>query len=350
VALGAAAMAVLIVGAAIWTSSDGKNTEFQMAKNEGLRSSSSAISLEKKALTDAPGVALATSSIKTNNALVALTSVTDAVATAPAASPVASFEMRQDRAAEPLQKTDSTATMPTLAARAASREVMETARDKEMSYGKTVASPTVPQPEGSSDSLKFGVALQPTTRAEAPGEVAKTETAPAQEQLMSFQNTSVTQLFRNQAPTDGQTAPAPVMAQFRVEQDGAVVRIIDNDGSIYTGSLQEAEMPTAVKPAPTVAMNSAQRRRALQAPQLRPDQAQNFLLEVIGTNRTLNQKVVFSGNLVGNQISLSGTTQNQQALQQNQKLQQQLSNVLRISGNARVGTSTDQPVEAVPLQ
>jgi hypothetical protein len=140
------------------------------------------------------------------------------------------------------------------------------------------------------------------------------------------------------------------MAQFRVEQDGAVVRIIDNDGSIYTGSLQEAEMPTAVKPAPTVAMNSAQRRRALQAPQLRPDQAQNFLLEVIGTNRTLNQKVVFSGNLVGNQISLSGTTQNQQALQQNQKLQQQLSNVLRISGNARVGTSTDQPVEAVPLQ
>jgi hypothetical protein len=80
-------------------------------------------------------------------------------------------------------------------------------------------------------------------------------------------------------------------------------------------------------------------------------------LEATGTNRTLNQKVVFSGNLVGNQISLSTTTQNQQAfqqnkqaLQQNQKLQQQLSNVMRISGRARVGASTDQPVEAVPLQ
>jgi hypothetical protein len=176
------------------------------------------------------------------------------------------------------------------------------------------------------------------------------------EQAISFQNTSVTQLFRNQMPIGGQTAPAPasVMTQFRVEQDGAVVRIIDNDESIYTGSLQEAEMPTAPQPAPTVALNTAQKSRSLAAPQPRPDLAQNltqnFRLEVSGTNRTLNQKVVFSGNLVGNQISLSSFAQNQQAARQNQKLQQQLSNVMRISGNVRVGTGANQPVEAVPLQ
>jgi hypothetical protein len=169
---------------------------------------------------------------------------------------------------------------------------------------------------------------------------------------MSFQNTSVTQLFRNQMPIGGRTAPATasVMAQFRVEQDGAVVRIIDNDESIYTGSLEEAALPIATQPAPTVALNTARRSRSLAASQPLPDQAQNFHLEVSGTNLTLNQKVVFSGNLVGNQISLSSPAQNQQAVRQNQKLQQQLSNVLRISGKVRVGTGADQPVEAVPLQ
>ena len=109
-------------------------------------------------------------------------------------------------------------------------------------------------------------------------------------------------------------------------------------------------MLTAAKPAPTLATDTAQRKRSLEALQIRPDQLQNFHLEATGTNRTLNQKVVFTGNLVGNQIPLSSATQYQQTLQQNQKLQQQLSNVMRISGKAKVGAGTDQPVEAVPLQ
>ena len=349
-ALGAAGMAVLIVGAAIWTSSGTRNSEFQLAKNEGLRSTSSALSLDNKTLSDAPRSDEFVGRMVTNNTQVAEYSVTDAVASPPAASPAARFEMKQDAraGATPITVKDESAT--TLAANAPSRELQDLARDKERSYGETAAASRAAQPESNLDASKFGVALQANTLAEAPGEVAKLEAAPPQQQSISFKNTSVTQLFRNQMPIDGQKAPAPVMAQFRVEQEGPVVRIIDNDGSVYTGSLQEADMLTAAKPAPTLAMDTAQRKRALEAPQSRPDQIQNFHLEATGTNRTLNQKVVFTGNLVGNQISLSSATQYQQALQQNQKLQQQLSNVLRISGKAKVGAGTDQVVEAVPLQ
>jgi len=349
-ALGTAGMAVLIVSAAIWTSSGNKNSEFQLAKNEGLRSTSTAISLDEKTLSDAPRGDQFVGGIVTNSTQVADYSVTDTVASPPAVSPVARFEMKQDAraGATPITVKDESAT--TLAANAPSRELRDLARDKELSYGETAAASRAAQPESNSNALKFGVALKANTLAEAPGELAKLEAAPAQQQSMSFQNTSVTQLFRNQMLTDGQKAPAPVMAQFRVEQEGAVVRIIDNDGSVYTGSLQEADMLTAAKPAPTLAMDTAQRKRALQAPQPRSDQVQNFHLEATGTNRTLNQKVVFTGNLVGNQISLSSATQYQQAPQQNQKLQQQLSNVMRISGKAKVGAGTDQLVEAVPLQ
>lgn len=342
-------MAILMVGAAIWTSSGGKNAEVQMAKSEGQRSSSSALALQEKTLSGVPSPVPDTTGPMTNSILLAQAVVADAVATPSAASPVASFEMKQNvQAVEALSKGKDTA-VSTLAANAPARALQEPARDKEVSYGRTAAVSEGALTERISDSLQPGVTPEANTRAAAPGVVVKTEVAPTQEQVQTFQNISMTQLFRNQMPADGQPAPATVMAQFRVEQDGAAVRIIDNDGSVYTGSLQEAEIAASAKPAPTVAMRADQKRFARPAAQASPDDTQNFRMEVTGTNRTLNQKVVFTGNLVGNQISLSNTTQNQQAARQNQKLQQQLSNVMRISGKARVGTGADQTVDAVPL-
>ncbi len=350
-ALGAAGMAVLILGTAIWISPGSKNAEVQMAKNEGRRSPSSPIPLENKVLSDAPSAALDLNRIETNTALLVQGTVVDAVAAPPAVSAVASFEMKQAVQAGAAPSKAKDAAMPTLAANTPARELQEFAQDKASRYGRAAAVSGGAQPDPNSDSLKFGVALQANTRAEATGEIAKTEAAPAQDQLGLFQNTSVTQLFQNQMPTDRQAPPATVMAQFRVEQDGAVVRIIDNDGSIYTGSLQEAEQLTVAKAAPAAARAAAQRNRALSSSQPRLDEIQNFRLEVTGTNLTLNQKVVFTGNLVGNQISFSNTAQNQQSARQYQKVQQkQSSNVMRISGKARVGAGADQPVEAVPVQ
>jgi len=68
--------------------------------------------------------------------------------------------------------------------------------------------------------------------------------------------------------------PASVLTTFRMEQNGSALRVIDSDGSIYTGAVQIAQMEPAASP------------------------TSNFFFRVTGTNRNLKQNIVFSGNLV----------------------------------------------------
>jgi hypothetical protein len=67
-----------------------------------------------------------------------------------------------------------------------------------------------------------------------------------------------------------------VLPTFEVQQTGTNVRIVDYDNSVYEGTLQAAP----AEPAPTA--NQA---------------FQNFQIKAAGTNVTLNQLVVFTGNL-----------------------------------------------------
>jgi len=92
------------------------------------------------------------------------------------------------------------------------------------------------------------------------------------------------------------SVPAPVLASFRVEQNGGNLRVVDADGSVYTGVMQVAreESPPATYSAPPKIQPSA-------PPAVKtspPSGAQNYSFTVAGTNRNLNQNVVFSGNLI----------------------------------------------------
>jgi hypothetical protein len=92
------------------------------------------------------------------------------------------------------------------------------------------------------------------------------------------------------------SVPAPVLASFRLEQNGNDLRVVDADGSVYTGVMQMAreEIPAATFSAPPKIKPSA-------PPPVKastPSAAQNYYFTVAGTNRNLNQNVVFSGNLI----------------------------------------------------
>ena len=104
-----------------------------------------------------------------------------------------------------------------------------------------------------------------------------------------------------------------MLVSFQLEQSGQAVRIVDKDGSVYAGSLLAADLadrlaPTeAAKPATAGAPDALQRRLAPGAAPASPPPASSFqqtassfcFFRVAGTNRTLNQKVVFSGKLFG---------------------------------------------------
>jgi hypothetical protein len=103
------------------------------------------------------------------------------------------------------------------------------------------------------------------------------------------------------------TAASPVLATFRVEQAGQELRIVDGDGSVYTGYVQLADAarrarlskagaPAVVQaaraPGQALEQNAA---RSLDAGQLAPH---TYFFRVAGTNRSVNQKVVFTGSLL----------------------------------------------------
>lgn len=132
--------------------------------------------------------------------------------------------------------------------------------------------------------------------------------------------------------------PVPnVLPTFEVQQIGTNVRIVDWDESVYEGSIEAAPAVVQVAPAPEQAV-------------------QSFNFQAIGTNRTLQQRVVFTGNfaspaggLIAEQegqaaISATRTAGNQIVVQPalaNQAVgNAALSNVLpraRIEGNAIIG-------------
>jgi hypothetical protein len=140
---------------------------------------------------------------------------------------------------------------------------------------------------------------------------------------------------------------AAVLNNFSCEQNGDQLRVVDGDGSIYFGPIEVAQAPgnggTAGK-----SLSSAQ------VYQSGSQASQSYFFRVVGTNRTLNAKVVFTGSLTP-QINaaqaqhVGGIIANNQ--QQNAANQQALPLLLNytITGKAEVGSGTEVDINAVPV-
>jgi hypothetical protein len=173
---------------------------------------------------------------------------------------------------------------------------------------------------------------------------------------LSLQNS-----FRNTTAPDRAVS---VLANFKVEQNGNAIRVVDADGSVYDGSLQPESAvaqngaSAAAAPAPT------QVERAKTAANKDESQTvQNYFFRVSGTNQTLKQNVVFTGNL----LAMASTTTNlQQSISGSAgfvagaggfgggRLQPALTNQLpwsssRITGTAMVAGTNNIEINAVPL-
>ena len=88
---------------------------------------------------------------------------------------------------------------------------------------------------------------------------------------------------------------APVLASFQVEQSGGQIRVVDEDGSVYSGYLQLTNAPSAAPPAADQSLAPATANADQKTP---PPAEQNYYFIVSGTNRSLNQAVLFTGNVV----------------------------------------------------
>jgi hypothetical protein len=157
---------------------------------------------------------------------------------------------------------------------------------------------------------------------------------------------------------------------FRAEQTGDTLRIVDEDGSVYEGKLQVPADDVALSKAKELDQIQTQTRArdARPAGAVSPSQTQQMAptlnFNVSGMNRSLTQRVVFTGQLQqaispgtansqskaqffapiqgAAQASFSNSqTQKQQAQQAPDAGQQQ-----RIVGRARLGATPEFEVDA----
>jgi hypothetical protein len=157
-----------------------------------------------------------------------------------------------------------------------------------------------------------------------------------------------------------------VLASFQVQQAGKELRIVDGDGSVYRGYVQIADASRRQRSANVEAPEAAPASRALgavlgenRAASLDADQpaSQTYSFRVAGTNRSLNEKVVFTGNLLATtNLTLSLPVATNLSIGsgsggfQNAPAQQGLLPLLnyRISGKVVIGSGKAVEINALP--
>ena len=107
----------------------------------------------------------------------------------------------------------------------------------------------------------------------------------------------VTQRFRRTDPsakTSKALGVSNLLSSFKVEQDLGKLRIIDSDGSVYFGFVEQS--PETFKEAEAQLEKVSPQKDAAKSKATQPVQAFHF--RVSGTNRTLKEEVVFTGNFL----------------------------------------------------
>jgi hypothetical protein len=178
----------------------------------------------------------------------------------------------------------------------------------------------------------------------------------------SYANVAPEQLRAKAAKVKAETPIVPVLASFQVQNVGNEVRVIDSDGSTYRGVLNAeamAQVSSGFSKEAAANFQSADLRRAqTPAANLAANQpaTQNFLWRVEGTNRTLNQNVVFTWNFVettntlaASQLNTTSGALNQDASKVPSQFPMMLQNSF-INGRAQLGPAQQIEVNAVPVK
>jgi hypothetical protein len=152
-----------------------------------------------------------------------------------------------------------------------------------------------------------------------------------------------------------------VLSNFEVQQNGNAIRVEDADGSVYDGSLQMENAVAQNTPTPPATTPVQVERTKIITIRSQVQSLQNYFFRVSGTNQTLKQNVVFTGNL----LAISNTTTNlQQSFSVSDGLggggfgggqsQSVFTNQLpwsnsRIAGTAVIADTNNIEINAVPM-
>jgi hypothetical protein len=207
--------------------------------------------------------------------------------------------------------------------------------DEKIASAKMQAAPAAVPPAGADWKAKsdtIAAAAPPVSQPSSAGSLATTQ---------KFSQQSASQSFRNNAQVSG---AANVLNTFQVQQEGNEIRVLDADGSTYTGKIEQS-----VKGAEVDSRIAARREVAKQTPRYaakavgeNKSALPQSYFRATGYNVSLKKTLVFEGNYAAPapQQPTTATSNDRQGAEQSRDR-------ARILGTARVNGEAPVEVDAI---
>jgi hypothetical protein len=208
--------------------------------------------------------------------------------------------------------------------------------DGEIASAKVQTAPAAAPPVNVDSKAKSDTMAAPARPVEQPasaGTVAMTK---------QFSRQSAVQSFRNNAQQVSRAAN--VLNKFQVEQQGNEIRVLDADGSTYTGKIEQRAKSAELDSRMTARRDAAKQTRnyAAKAAPVIESAAPQSSFRATGYNVSLKKTLVFEGNYTatpGQQPAMA-TANDRERSKQN-------SNRARIVGTVRVNGEAPVEVDAI---
>jgi hypothetical protein len=164
-----------------------------------------------------------------------------------------------------------------------------------------------------------------------------------------FSQNSMNEAARNQSTRFNSKLKraVSVLSTFQIEQNGTQIRVVDADGSAYTGQIESTAPSQSLSRAKQAQGNVA--GSPADAARREKDAEKNsveFFFRASGYNGSLKKKLVFEGNYIGSPPPPTATTPGQQGVTSRQEQQVPA----RIVGTARISGESPMPIDATSVQ
>ena len=200
--------------------------------------------------------------------------------------------------------------------------------DKEIAAAKIQAAPAAAPAAGADSKAKSD------TMAGVAPPVAQTSSAGSVGTEQQFSQQSAVQSFRNNAQV---SRVANVLSTFQVQQQGSEIRVLDADGSTYTGKIEQLAKSAELDARITARRNAAKQTRRYAAARENESAAPQSYFRATGYNVSLKKTLVFEGNYAAPPAQQPATaTANDRERSEQNRDRARIVGTVRVNGEAAV--------------
>jgi hypothetical protein len=251
-------------------------------------------------------------------------------ATEPTVNLADNSQIKVEPAATPASEAEALASSTRVAEGRAATELPGQVTKDEIASAKIQSAPAAAPAAGADSKAKSD------TMAAAAPPVAQPSSAGSLGMTQQFSQQSGIQSFRNKAQV---SRAANVLNTFQVQQEGIEIRVLDADGSTYTGKIEQLAKNAELDSRMTARRDAAKqtRRYAAKAAPENESAAPQSYFRATGYNVSLKKRLVFEGNYAAPPAQQPATvTANDRERSEQSRDRARIVGTVRVNGEAPV--------------